>query len=153
MSHTVRTNIAPHLFHLFYITDVGRLVIADVGLVGEIFGSDEKGAPYTVLFLHPSIIHRILEGGLGIDVVGNDEGRLLSVGDFWNERSEVKYKTTLKDGLLGIHLKSNDISPTVSFVVEDSAKVEEIKVFNKRGGEIKYQEIRRGGKVFLRRGK
>jgi hypothetical protein len=65
----------------------------------------------------------------------------------------VKYKTTLKDGILTIKLESNDPPPTVSFVIKDSPKLKGIKVVSKRGREFKYQEIKRNGKVFLRREK
>ena len=123
----------------------------------DIIWANRDNEAISTLLIHPAIASYRVKAEEELLKVLIDEdvwiGDLTSYGDFWNARSEVKYKTTLKDGLLGINLESNDISPTVSFVIEDSAKVEEIKVFNKRGREIKYQEIKRDGKVFLRREK
>ena len=120
----------------------------------DIIWANRDNEAISTLLIHPAIAsyrvqaeEEVIKALIDKDVWIGD---LTSYGDFWNERAEVKYKTTLKDGLLGIHLESNDISPTVSFVVEDSAKVEEIKVLNKRGREIEYQEIKRDGKIFLR---
>jgi len=123
----------------------------------DIIWANRDNEAISALLIHPSITSYRLEAEEEVikSLVGKDVwiGDLTFYGDFWNERSSTKYKTTLKDGLLTIRLEGNDISPTVSFVVKDSPKLKGIKVLNKRGREFKYQEIRRNGKVFLRKEK
>ena len=122
----------------------------------DIIWANRDNEAISVLLIHPSITSYRLKAEEEVlkNLAGKDVwvGDLTSYGDFWNERSKVKYKTILKDGLLTIRLEGGDIPPVVSFVVKDSPSVKEVKVISKQGRELQYQVLRRGGKAVLRTG-
>ncbi|TAL36889.1 MAG: hypothetical protein EPN93_06900 [Spirochaetes bacterium] len=77
-------------------------------------------------------------------------GDLTTYGDFWNERSNVRYNVAMQNGTLFIRMQSAEIPDRVSFVIGKSPEIKSIELLDSKNRKIKFKESERGNKIFLR---